>query len=720
MLFGLIKKPRPAAVTPMPGLPFSSGQLMPTMDDFFGNLGSQAAMPPQIAVPPQVSTRPDDTATVARPPAPRPPHKSGHGGEALRFLDNFFTGGAVQDALDGARAHPEEVAAARSRRALQMAELDKISKLPFEEQYAALHAPAELGKSYAGRQGVQNLAGGATALFGDPMAGGHTFTAPKMGEFEGTLYTQGPDGAARTGTLPRKITPDWADDGDGHWIDRNDPSNMAGAGTRPQPAARPAPQGPAYDRIETVARAGGATPAEVAYLRRAAEVESGGRNDARNGRSTGIFQFHSDTFAGVGGHDINDPDQQTQAALALSRRDRGNLQAIGQEPTDANLYIMHQQGAGGGRALLTAPADVGAVAALTPVYGSEKMARKAVVGNGGRADMSAGEFVNMWRDRWAGGEAGASGRPAAPGGRYIAKAQVAEDAPLSADAVDMGATRFAMTGVMPSLGMGKAAREDKVRIQNRASELIKQWGVQPEDWVTGVAQFKIAQGSLGKINLVRNQIEASEAAVVKNMDYVLGLAPKAKPGGVPFINRYAMAVKDRAFGDPDVKAYDNALHTVADEYAKVLTTTTGAGGAVLSDSARTEAYRRLSSAQTLPQLTASFAAIKTEMDNRRLALVAQEAAISDSLRHGLAPRAPGANLPEQPAPDAAPKMIRLTTGHTVPEATFRAAQAYKGSKAPVGSDDNPWMAGTEAAYNTIPSGRHQAYIDDEGVKRFKP
>jgi hypothetical protein len=48
------------------------------------------------------------------------------------------------------------------------------------------------------------------------------------------------------------------------------------------------------------------------------------------------------------------------------------LQSKGIEPTDANAYIMHQQGAGGGKALLTAPPEVGAVAALTPVYGDEK------------------------------------------------------------------------------------------------------------------------------------------------------------------------------------------------------------------------------------------------------------------------------------------------------------------------------------------------------------
>lgn len=242
------------------------------------------------------------------------------------------------------------------------------------------------------------------------------------------------------------------------------------------------------------------------------------------------------------------------------------------------------------------------------------------------------------------------------------------DAALTPEAVSMGATRYAMTGVMPATGFGAAARQDKVKIQNEGAKLIKQWGITPEDWVTGMAQFKVAQGSLGQISKTKNMVEASEHAVVANMNnVVLPLMTKVAPGGVPFINRYAMAIRDHAFGDPDVKAYDNALHTVADEYAKVMTTTSGAGGSPSSDSARNEAYRRLSTSQTAAQLQETFKTLQAEMANRRQALASQESALTEQLRHGLSP-APvslgGANSPPTtaaPVPDpAAPGQQRLT------------------------------------------------------------
>lgn len=188
----------------------------------------------------------------------------------------------------------------------------------------------------------------------------------------------------------------------------------------PADAPSAAPQGAApptggiYNQVAQIASAKGAKPEEVGYLQNLAQVESHGDPSAQNGRSTGLFQFHPDTMAAAGGGDIHSVDDQTAAALTLSRRDRANLQQIGVEPSDANVYIMHQQGAGGGRALLTAPPEVGAVAVLTPVYGSAKIAERAIVGNGGTPDMTAGDFVKMWQARWANGGRPVTGGQGAP------------------------------------------------------------------------------------------------------------------------------------------------------------------------------------------------------------------------------------------------------------------------------------------------------------------
>lgn len=207
------------------------------------------------------------------------------------------------------------------------------------------------------------------------------------------------------------------------------PGGAGGEGGGAEDLGEPeAPTGGVYGQVGQIATQAGADDAEIAYLQRLAKVESNGDLTAKNGSSTGLFQFQPDTFASVGGGNLGDVGDQTRAALELSRRDRRKLEELGVPVTGANLYIMHQQGAGGGPALLTAPPDASAVAVLAPLYGSEEVARKAITGNGGRADMTAGEFVDYWRRRWAGQKgpsAGGGGREAAPqaGPKVIAQGQ---------------------------------------------------------------------------------------------------------------------------------------------------------------------------------------------------------------------------------------------------------------------------------------------------------
>jgi len=263
---------------------------------------------------------------------------------------------------------------------------------------------------------------------------------------------------------------------------------------------------------------------------------------------------------------------------------------------------------------------------------------------------------------------GAGADTAAPAGYHLLASGPKDpaDEPMSPEAITMGATQIAMTGKPPQLGMGKAARNDRKAMMDEAAQLIKKWDISPEDWVNGAAPFKIAQGSLAHGPKGRNKVEASGGAVEKNMDnVVMPLMAKAQPGGIPFLNKYIMAIKDRALGDPDVKAYDNALHSVADEYAKVMTTTTGAGGQGLSDSARNEAYRRLSTSQTPQQLQATLTALKSEMANRRTSLMEQEGALRGQLRNGLtpgnaAPPVQGYGAPAPASPPAAPAAVAPT------------------------------------------------------------
>lgn len=183
-------------------------------------------------------------------------------------------------------------------------------------------------------------------------------------------------------------------------------------GATGQPIPTPvAPKGPIYDQIARIAGQSGGSPDEIAYAQRTAKIESNGNPNAQNGSSTGLFQYHPETFAKAGGTDIHDTGQQVSALLHDARQNAQTLTAAGVEPTGANLYVMHQQGPAGAMALLSAPPETSAIAALTPAYETngrtleqaQAIATRAVVGNGGSPTMSAGQFADHVRSYYGGG-----------------------------------------------------------------------------------------------------------------------------------------------------------------------------------------------------------------------------------------------------------------------------------------------------------------------------
>ncbi len=111
----------------------------------------------------------------------------------------------------------------------------------------------------------------------------------------------------------------------------------------------------------------------------------------------GLFQFVGSTARQYGLADPYDPAQASDAAARLMRDNADSLRkALGRDPTAGELYLAHQQGAGGASALLRNP-DAMAV---------DVVGRDAVVGNGGSAGMTAGEFAKLWTSRVTGGAPG--------------------------------------------------------------------------------------------------------------------------------------------------------------------------------------------------------------------------------------------------------------------------------------------------------------------------
>lgn len=131
------------------------------------------------------------------------------------------------------------------------------------------------------------------------------------------------------------------------------------------------------------------------YMRTMAWIESKGDPTAKapSSSASGIYQFINSTakLYGIAGRQFDQKaNVDAGARLALDNL-RGLRKRLGREPTPAELYLAHQQGLGGAAKLLSDP--------NAPV--TKFLSNAAVVNNGGSTSMTAGQFVDVWRQKYA-------------------------------------------------------------------------------------------------------------------------------------------------------------------------------------------------------------------------------------------------------------------------------------------------------------------------------
>lgn len=131
------------------------------------------------------------------------------------------------------------------------------------------------------------------------------------------------------------------------------------------------------------------------YLDGAWAIESNRGRALKNKASgaAGHFQFMPGTAKRYGLTDPNNLEQSADAAARLAYDAAQRLKKVGAPVTPGNLYLMHQQGAGGASALLRDP-TAKALDVLTNIYGNVDTARRAIELNGGSTAWTAGDFTN--------------------------------------------------------------------------------------------------------------------------------------------------------------------------------------------------------------------------------------------------------------------------------------------------------------------------------------
>lgn len=172
------------------------------------------------------------------------------------------------------------------------------------------------------------------------------------------------------------------------------------------PAAAPSPTGqPAPGLSDAIIKVAAARGVDPQYMTRLAMVESGGDPNAANSTSSakGPFQFINSTAQQYGLTNPTDPAASADAAARLTLDNKAALtQTLGREPTPGELYLAHQQGAGGAAKLLANPDQP-----VEAVIGAE-----AARLNGATPGMTAGQFAQKWTSKF--GDGGTQVAQAAP------------------------------------------------------------------------------------------------------------------------------------------------------------------------------------------------------------------------------------------------------------------------------------------------------------------
>jgi hypothetical protein len=210
-----------------------------------------------------------------------------------------------------------------------------------------------------------------------------------------------------------------------------------------------------------------------------------------------------------------------------------------------------------------------------------------------------------------------------------AKLKAAEGVIFTPQALDASSKRYAQTGQLPPMGMGKAGAQARAAVINKWAEDLNSSGSTVEEQVAKQNALKASSAELKKLQGQRGVVLAFAKTADKNLDIVEKLSGKVNRTGIPVINRWLNAGKRSVTGDKDLAAFDAALRTAINEFAKV--TSSATGGGVTSDAARREVESLLNDKHTPEQIQSVINTLRQEMGNRESAYDEQIGIISEAM-----------------------------------------------------------------------------------------
>ena len=188
--------------------------------------------------------------------------------------------------------------------------------------------------------------------------------------------------------------------------------------------------------------------------------------------------------------------------------------------------------------------------------------------------------------------------------------------------IDFLAKTYMQSHQLPPLGMGKQAAAMRQAVFARVAVLAQQMGKTPEELGLAGADFKSTSQSLSAVEKQQAFVSTAEQTTLDNLK-IWENAASQLPGQTryPLVNSMVQ-FGAKHLGNTDVHPAEDALETVSNEYAKVMSGNASGSGPT-SDSARAHARAMLSNADS-PQARAKvIQTLTAEMRNRSAELESQ-------------------------------------------------------------------------------------------------
>jgi hypothetical protein len=222
-----------------------------------------------------------------------------------------------------------------------------------------------------------------------------------------------------------------------------------------------------------------------------------------------------------------------------------------------------------------------------------------------------------------------TGQPYTPSG--FAKLSTSSSAVISDETADFIAGRVIAGDPNATRNMSRT-KENMTKVEDAVTKLAKEKGMSPGDLSMALATVKSDQSSLTNMTKMTDAALSFEATARENFNLALSLAPKGIPTNWgPYINKW-VENGETGTGDPNVPQYVTALLTAANEYAKIMSGSTGSQGSTVD--ARHEAAERFSPYLNQGQIEGVIRVAEQDMANRKQQLNARVKDIQERIRGG--------------------------------------------------------------------------------------